>query len=64
MLAETVKGTIEYAVSGTGYPLERIDAPTLIVHGEADATVPYEHALIAVRTIPNARLAAVAEGTH
>jgi pimeloyl-ACP methyl ester carboxylesterase len=46
------------------YPLERIDTPTLIVHGDADTTVPYAHALEAAGTIPNARLLTIKGGTH
>ena len=46
------------------YPIERIEVPTLIVHGDADATVPYAHARAASHAIPNARLVTIAGGTH
>jgi dipeptidyl aminopeptidase/acylaminoacyl peptidase len=46
------------------YPLERIDIPTLIVHGEADATVSYAHARAAADAIPDARLVTITGGTH
>ena len=47
-----------------GYPLDRIAIPTLIVHGDADATVPYAHARAASSAIPNARLVTVRGGTR
>ena len=44
------------------YPLERIDIPTLIVHGEADATVSYAHARAAADAIPGTHETLFADG--
>ena len=44
--------------------LERIEAPALVVHGNADADVPYEHGRFAASTIPGARLETMDRGTH
>jgi pimeloyl-ACP methyl ester carboxylesterase len=46
------------------YPLERITAPTLVVHGTADTVVPPEHARLAAGTIPGARLHMIEGGGH
>jgi 2-hydroxy-6-oxonona-2,4-dienedioate hydrolase len=46
------------------YPLERITAPTLVLHGTADNVVPPEHARFAASTIPGARLHMVEGGGH
>jgi pimeloyl-ACP methyl ester carboxylesterase len=46
------------------YPLERITAPTLVLHGSADTVVPPEHARFAASTIPGARLHMVEGGSH
>lgn len=36
--------------------LDEIEAPTLVLHGDADALVPYENAELLARRIPGARL--------
>jgi len=46
------------------YPLEKIQSPTLILHGTADTLVPFEGAELAVRTIPNAELVKFENGGH
>ena len=44
--------------------LERITAPVLVIHGDADADVPYEHGRFAASTIPGARFETMDRGTH
>ncbi|HET6411465.1 MAG TPA: alpha/beta hydrolase [Anaeromyxobacter sp.] len=48
----------------TTYPLERILAPTLVVHGTADRVVSFDHARTLVARIPGARLLTVEGGEH
>lgn len=45
-------------------PTDRIVAPTLVVHGDADAVVPFAHAEYHARAIPGARLEQVADAGH
>ena len=44
--------------------LAKITAPTLIIHGTDDAVVPYQYAVEASQTIPNAELVTVEGGEH
>src|SRR5215207_2931761 len=44
--------------------LEKISAPTLLVHGAADTDVPPEHSGFAACAIPGADLVSVPHGTH
>ncbi len=46
------------------YPLEKITAPTLAIHGTADGDVPFADARLLVSKVPNARLLAIKGGTH
>jgi pimeloyl-ACP methyl ester carboxylesterase len=46
------------------YPVERITAPTLAIHGTADPTVPIAHAHFLVDNVPGARLVAIEGGAH
>jgi pimeloyl-ACP methyl ester carboxylesterase len=46
------------------YPLERVAAPTLVLHGTADTVVSPEHAHFAASTIPGARLHMIEGGSH
>lgn len=46
------------------YSLERIEAPSLIVHGTDDEAVPFAHAASLAARIPNAELLAVDGGRH
>lgn len=46
------------------YPLERISAPTLVLHGDADNNVSIEHAKHAIAHIPNAQLVIDEDGNH
>ncbi len=49
----------------TGYPLEGISVPTLVVHGTADRMVPFaEHGRALAARIPGAELLAVEGGEH
>ena len=45
-------------------PLESVSAPTLIIHGRADADVPVEDAERAARLVPGAELVRIADGLH
>jgi pimeloyl-ACP methyl ester carboxylesterase len=44
--------------------LERVAAPTLIVHGDADIDVPPEHGAFAASAIPGAELVSMPRGSH
>ena len=44
--------------------LHRVECPTLVIHGEADAPVPATHAEDIVAALPNARLELIPEGGH
>jgi len=48
----------------TTYPLERIAAPALVVHGTADTVVAFAHAQASAARIPGAALLAVDGGEH
>jgi pimeloyl-ACP methyl ester carboxylesterase len=48
----------------TSLELEKITAPTLVVHGSADSDVPPEHSTFAAATIPGAELLTLDTGTH
>jgi len=48
----------------TEYPLERVAAPTLIVHGTADSVAPYKHARALAFRIPGAELLSIEDGEH
>ena len=45
-------------------PLEEIKVPTLILHGDKDKQVPYEHSFRARDRIPNAEMYTVKGGMH
>jgi pimeloyl-ACP methyl ester carboxylesterase len=45
-------------------PLDRIIAPTLIIHGTHDFDVPFYHAWFAAKSIPKAKLFPVEDGFH
>ena len=45
-------------------PVEQIDAPTLVVHGDADRVVPYENGVELARRIPGALFERFAGGGH
>ncbi len=48
----------------TTYPLERIAAPALVVHGTADAVASFAHGRALASRIPGAELLAVEGGEH
>jgi pimeloyl-ACP methyl ester carboxylesterase len=45
-------------------PVEEIEAPTLVAHGDADRIVPYENGVELARRIPGARFETFAGGGH
>jgi pimeloyl-ACP methyl ester carboxylesterase len=45
-------------------PVERIEAPTLVVHGDADRIVPYPNGVELARRIPGSRLETFAGAGH
>ena len=45
-------------------PLESIRVPTLVIHGTADAVVPYDQGVRSAARIPHAQFLPVLEGTH
>ncbi|MEP6649910.1 MAG: alpha/beta hydrolase, partial [Lapillicoccus sp.] len=48
----------------TTLELEKVTAPTLVVHGTADADVRFEHGELAAAQIPGAELLSLDTGTH
>ena len=46
------------------YPFERINVPTLVIHGTADTDVPFEQAQMSADRIPGAKLVAVPGADH
>lgn len=66
-MALRMPGTVNdiRVTQNTEYPLERIAAPTLIVHGAADPLVDCAtHARAAARRLPNAELLTLADAGH
>jgi pimeloyl-ACP methyl ester carboxylesterase len=61
---EGVKNDGAYLSTLDSYPLERIQQPTLIIHGNADEVVPFAHAEFAASKIPGARLITLEHGSH
>jgi 2-hydroxy-6-oxonona-2,4-dienedioate hydrolase len=45
-------------------PIERISAPTFVVHGTADRIIPYTHGEWVAQTVPGARLLSIEGGGH
>ena len=48
----------------TSLELERVTAPTLVIHGTADSDVPYSHGEFAAAEIAGAELLSLETGTH
>ncbi len=46
------------------YPLERIAAPTLVIHAVDDVLAPFAHGQFSAQTIPGARLLTLNSGGH
>lgn len=46
------------------YPLERITVPTFAVHGTRDNEVPFEHAMLLARKIPQVKLLTISNSGH
>ena len=61
---EGVMNDGDYLSTLDAYPLERIQQPTLIFHGNADEVVPFAHAEFAASKISGARLIALEQGSH
>ena len=61
---EGVMNDGDYLSTLDAYPLERIQQPTLIIHGNADEVVPFAHAEFAASKIPGARLITLEQGSH
>jgi pimeloyl-ACP methyl ester carboxylesterase len=53
----------QFAAMGE-YPLEKITAPTLVVHGTKDEDVPFEDAELLIKKVPGATLLALEGGDH
>ena len=45
-------------------PLEQITLPTLVMHGQADADVPYRHAQFVAETVPNSQFITLPDAGH
>lgn len=52
------------ALPSQAYPLDRITAPTLVIHGTLDSLQPFTHAQHSAGHIPGARLVALEDGGH
>jgi 3-oxoadipate enol-lactonase len=50
--------------SARATPVERIEAPTLVLHGDADRVVPYENGVELARRIPGSRFETFVGGGH
>ena len=46
------------------YPLERVTAPTLVIHAADDSIIPLSHSELMARTIPGAQLVILRDGDH
>jgi pimeloyl-ACP methyl ester carboxylesterase len=46
------------------FPLEKIKAPTLVIHGDADRLVPFSHGQRSAERIPNAEFLHIPGGSH
>ncbi len=46
------------------YPMEKITAPALVIHGERDSIVPYSQGLWSASTIPEAQFLPIKNGEH
>jgi pimeloyl-ACP methyl ester carboxylesterase len=46
------------------WPLESMQVPTLILHGNADENAPYEGSVAVAKRIPNAKLVTFEDGDH
>lgn len=46
------------------YPLERVTAPTLVIHAVDDVLAPFAHGQFTAQTIPGAQLLALDSGGH
>lgn len=44
--------------------LQRVDCPVLLIHGDADASVPIDHSRSAHNALPRSRLIVMRQGTH
>lgn len=64
MRAAGVDNDVAHLTALSPYPLERIVAPTLVVHGTADRTAAFSHAEFVVDRVPKAKLAAIVGGEH
>lgn len=64
MRSEGTRNDVDQYARLTVYPLERITAPTLIVHGTDDKEVPIEDAYFAASSIAQARTFFVEKGGH
>ncbi len=45
-------------------PLDQINVPTLVIHGDADRLVPFSHGKRSAETIPNAEFLQIPGGSH
>jgi pimeloyl-ACP methyl ester carboxylesterase len=66
-MAQRLPGTmndIAQSRAPFAYPLQRIGAPVLVVHGTADEAVPFAQAALLANTAPAAELLTIPGGTH
>ena len=54
-----------FAIADFRKDLEKFNIPTLIIHGDSDATVPYEYSgKLTHEAIPNSKVALIKGGPH
>jgi pimeloyl-ACP methyl ester carboxylesterase len=53
-----------WMVKNPNYPIEKIEIPTLVIHGTDDLVVPIEQARYTIQQIPGAKLVTVPGGGH
>jgi pimeloyl-ACP methyl ester carboxylesterase len=46
------------------YPLKKISAPALVIHGDRDSIVPFTQGQWSASTIPNAKFLPIENGDH
>lgn len=66
-MASRIAGTdndIKHSRRPFAYPVERISAPALVVHGTADKAVPFAQAKSLAARIPGAELLSIEDGEH
>jgi pimeloyl-ACP methyl ester carboxylesterase len=62
--ADGIVNEVEQIRNLPAYPLEKIQSPTLVVHGDADRLVPFKQGQRSAEEIPNAEFLHIPGGSH